>query len=666
MAYIALYRKWRPKSFEDVVGQSHITETLQKAIDTDKVAHAYLFSGPRGTGKTSTAKIFARAMNCVHGPTSHPCNECEICRHILSGESMDVVEIDAASNRSIEDIRTLRETIKFMPAEGNKKIYIIDEVHMLTTEAFNALLKTLEEPPAHVIFILATTEPERIPMTILSRCQRYEFHRITSADIAARLMYVAEQEHIGLTKGAAHILAVQADGGMRDALSMLDQCAGNADGPIDEGLVRDLLGLIGRDWLFSLSDAVFQGRGSIVIKAVDDVIRMGKEPQIILTELVEHLRAIMLYQADPHTDTLAAYADSLPQLAKQAESVAAEQVFAVLSVLQQAMLTAKNSPVPRVAVEMGLLMASRPMPAAGADLPVGQSAVIPDGILDRLLKLEQAVFHGGAAPGKSEAAKRKEYIPLPDEDELPSVMDEEAVPFPDDEYTTPQEHTAPSVRERQSPKPVDRGAVTEPERRQERPQSPAPAAAQTAAPSPSGASSVVPSAEYQQVWQQVCDILGKKLKKPGVQSCVRTGRVLYIGGGEAAVAYKTPFLVKRANREDYFRFVDEALEMVLGGSCHMKGFLEGSPDVAEYEKKNAESGITSRPAEEQPLPKEEAQPEATAGVSAEASLPQPPVSEEPPSLRPVLPEEMTAADRALLEPLLKTVGDCNIYIEDKP
>ena len=180
MAYIALYRKWRPKTFEDVVGQGHITKTLQKAIDTDKVAHAYLFSGPRGTGKTSTAKIFARAMNCVHGPTSHPCNECEACLHIMNGESLDVVEIDAASNRSIEDIRSLRETIKFMPAEGKKRVYIIDEVHMLTTEAFNALLKTLEEPPAHVIFILATTEPEKIPMTILSRCQRYEFRRITA------------------------------------------------------------------------------------------------------------------------------------------------------------------------------------------------------------------------------------------------------------------------------------------------------------------------------------------------------------------------------------------------------------------------------------------------------------------------------------------------------
>lgn len=262
MAYIALYRKWRPKTFEDVVGQRQITETLQKAIDTDKVAHAYLFSGPRGTGKTSTAKIFARAMNCVHGPTSHPCNTCDVCRHILAGESLDVVEIDAASNRSIEDIRNLRETIKFMPAEGRKKIYIIDEVHMLTTEAFNALLKTLEEPPAHVIFILATTEPEKIPMTILSRCQRYEFRRITSHDIAERILYIADQEHIDITRGAAHILSVQADGGMRDALSLLDQCVSNADGTIDETLVRNLLGLVGRDWLFSWPMPYFPIKGT--------------------------------------------------------------------------------------------------------------------------------------------------------------------------------------------------------------------------------------------------------------------------------------------------------------------------------------------------------------------------------------------------------------------
>ena len=386
MAYIALYRKWRPKTFEDVVGQSHITDTLKKAIDTDKVGHAYLFSGPRGTGKTSTAKIFARAMNCIHGPTSHPCNECEVCRHIMDGESMDVVEIDAASNRSIEDIRTLRETVKFMPAEGHKKIYIIDEVHMLTTEAFNALLKTLEEPPGHVIFILATTEPERIPMTILSRCQRYEFRRITSDDITQRILYIAEQEHIDITKGAAHILAVQADGGMRDALSMLDQCVSNAEGTIDEALVRNLLGLIGKDWLFSLSNAVVSGDGETIVKDVDEIVRMGKEPQVILTELLAHLRALMIFQAAPQSDTLAGYDDCRDELAKQAETIPAARVFQILQVLQEALLSAKTSPEPRIAVEMGLLRASRPVVTGGGSDEV--NALI-QGLVDRIEKLER-------------------------------------------------------------------------------------------------------------------------------------------------------------------------------------------------------------------------------------------------------------------------------------
>ena len=438
MAYIALYRKWRPRNFEDVVGQSHITETLQKAIDTDKVAHAYLFSGPRGTGKTSTAKIFARAMNCVHGPTSHPCNECEVCRHIMSGESLDVVEIDAASNRSIEDIRTLRETIKFMPAEGHKKIYIIDEVHMLTTEAFNALLKTLEEPPAHVIFILATTEPERIPMTILSRCQRYEFRRITSDDIAKRLLYVAGQEQIDLTKGAAHILAVQADGGMRDALSMLDQCVSNTSGTIDEGVVRDLLGLIGKDWLFSLAQAIFDGKGDVIIKAVDDVIHMGKEPRVILTELLAHLRAVMLCQAAPSSDTLSAYDDCLDELRRQSGEWTADSVFQVLAILQQALLTAKTSPVPRIAVEMGLLMAARQLTQPPA---ISISAVAPQ---------------ASGRKAKTAAATKPDVIPVPEEEDYSGAYGpEEAVPFPEDEFTSPELVPAvrPAAREAAAPVP---------------------------------------------------------------------------------------------------------------------------------------------------------------------------------------------------------------------
>ena len=651
MAYIALYRKWRPKGFEDVVGQSHITETLQKAIETDKVAHAYLFSGPRGTGKTSTAKIFARAMNCVHGPTAHPCNACEACLHIMSGESLDVVEIDAASNRSIEDIRTLRETIKFMPVEGHKKIYIIDEVHMLTTEAFNALLKTLEEPPAHVIFILATTEPERIPLTILSRCQRYEFRRITSADIAHRLLYVAEQEQIELTKGAAHILAVQADGGMRDALSMFDQCVSNASGAVDEQLVRDLLGLIGKDWLFSLSQAIFDGRSDVIIKGVDDIIQLGKEPRVILTEILAHLRALMLCQAAPGSDTLSAYSDSMGELRKQAQSASPETIFQVVDVLQQALLTAKTSPVPRIAVEMGLLMAAR-----------------------KLTQPVTAVDTGAHIPQPAPKKQHHEAIPVPEEDDYQSFSaPEEAVPFPDDEFTSVQ-RMAPSV-ERTSGKDALFAAVPS---RQSNQKPTSPSAEQTAAPAhqdvpetkapalpaASDAAPVV-SADYQNVWDKMCAILDKE-KKKAVLSCIRNGRVIYIGDGQVIVAFKTAFMVKRANREDYFKLTDEALSSVLGGAYHMQGFLEGDDELKTYEKKKHKSVAAApvvpevpevvRPPEPEPLSEI---PETD--IQAPTALPE---SDEE-VWQPASVDDMNADERAALGPLIKTVGDCNIYIENK-
>jgi DNA polymerase-3 subunit gamma/tau len=641
MAYIALYRKWRPKNFEDVVGQSHITETLQKAIDTDKVAHAYLFSGPRGTGKTSTAKIFARAMNCVHGPTSHPCNECEVCRHIMSGESLDVVEIDAASNRSIEDIRTLRETIKFMPAEGHKKIYIIDEVHMLTTEAFNALLKTLEEPPAHVIFILATTEPERIPMTILSRCQRYEFRRITSDDIARRLLYVAGQEQIDLTKGAAHILAVQADGGMRDALSMLDQCVSNTSGTIDEGVVRDLLGLIGKDWLFSLAQAIFDGKGDVIIKDVDDVIHMGKEPRVILTELLAHLRAVMLCQAAPASDTLSAYDDCLDELRKQAGELTAEAVFQVLAILQQALLTAKTSPVPRIAVEMGLLMASRQLtqPALVNSYAAGPKAP------------EKKV--------KAQSAEKPDVIPVPEEDDYSGGYGlEEAIPFPEDEFTSPG--TVPDVRPaaQEAAAPVPQSVRPA----QTAVPAPAPPVVKAAMPAdkagavePVQAARPVESAEYQDVWKKMCAILDKE-KKKAVLSCIRNGRVVYIGEGQVIVAFKTAFMVKRANREDYFKFTDAALSQILGGTYHMQGFLEGDAELAGYEKKKSElpdvQVVETVPEQPEDIPVPAPSQEVTESGDETAW--------QPASL-----DDMDEAERAALEPLLKNVGDCNIYIENK-
>ncbi len=653
MAYIALYRKWRPKGFEDVVGQSHITETLQKAIETDKVAHAYLFSGPRGTGKTSTAKIFARAMNCVHGPTAHPCNACEACLHIMSGESLDVVEIDAASNRSIEDIRTLRETIKFMPVEGHKKIYIIDEVHMLTTEAFNALLKTLEEPPAHVIFILATTEPERIPLTILSRCQRYEFRRITSDDIAHRLLYVAEQEKIELTKGAAHILAVQADGGMRDALSMFDQCVSNASGAVDEKLVRDLLGLIGKDWLFSLSQAIFDGRSDVIIKGVDDIIQLGKEPRVILTEILAHLRALMLCQAAPGSDTLSAYSDSMDELRKQAQSASPEAIFKVVDVLQQALLTAKTSPVPRIAVEMGLLMVARKWTRPVNTVDVGAAALQP-------------------APKK----QHHEAIPVPEEDDYQSFSaPEEAVPFPDDEFT-PVQRMAPSVEGASGGDALF--AAASPRKPIQKLTSPV--AEQTAAPdhqnvperkapAQSAASDAAPvvSADYQNVWKKMCAILDRE-KKKAVLSCIRNGRVVYIGDGQVIVAFKTAFMVKRANREDYFKLTDEALSSVLGGTYHMQGFLEGDDELKAYEKKKRKAVAAAPVAPVVPEVVQPADPEpAQPPEIPETDIPAPAVLPESDEdvWQPASVDDMNADERAALGPLIKTVGDCNIYIENK-
>lgn len=657
MAYIALYRKWRPKTFEDVVGQRQITETLQKAIDTDKVAHAYLFSGPRGTGKTSTAKIFARAMNCVHGPTSKPCNTCEICRHIMSGESLDVVEIDAASNRSIDDIRNLRETIKFMPAEGRKKIYIIDEVHMLTTEAFNALLKTLEEPPAHVIFILATTEPEKIPMTILSRCQRYEFRRITSQDIADRILYVAEQEQIPITKGAAHILAVQADGGMRDALSLLDQCVSNAEGTIDEALVRDLLGLVGRDWLFSLAKAVFQGKGDVIIKDVDDVVRMGREPRVILTELLEHLRAIMLYQAAPQSDTLAAYADSLDELGAQAKSVSPQQVFRILGTLQQALLTAKNSPVPRVAVEMGLLMASagETTPELAKAVPAAADGALIQRLADRVSRLEQALAGGvkAAAPAPQKTA---EEIPLPDDEFAASA------PPPDDFddagfLTSRPAVPVEPVPGESAPAPAGRTpqrAARQPQPAPKVPKKPA-AAPEKPAAAASSQSAAAP-AQYAAIWKQVCQILEKQ-KKFMIVSCIKSGKVVYIGDTEVIISLNSPFLVKRANLEDYYTFIDAALVSILGKGYHMRAYLDKDPELARYEKKNAEP--LTRPEAAAALPLEEKEP-------AQEPVPETaPAAQEKPVLTPVRLDDVPASERRFLEPLLKTLGDCHIYIENK-
>ena len=356
MAYIALYRKYRPQTFTDVVGQHQVSDTLMRAIREDKVAHAYLFAGPRGTGKTSTAKIFARAINCEHGPTDHPCNECSACRSILSGQSMDVLEIDAASNRGIDEVRALRESVKFMPVEGRKKVFIIDEAHMLTTEAWNALLKTIEEPPAHVMFIFATTEIEKLPVTIVSRCQRYTFRRITSDDIAQRLSYVAEKEGFGLDSAAAQLIAVHADGGLRDALSILDQCAGMATGSITPQVVEELIGLVSKEWIIHFLDALRNGDGPKVLSYVHDALAEGRDATQIMEALIQHVRALLVGKVAPDADELKVYDAFKDEFLAQANTVDFNELNQYVRSAQSIMNDAKQVDNPRTIIEMGLLV----------------------------------------------------------------------------------------------------------------------------------------------------------------------------------------------------------------------------------------------------------------------------------------------------------------------
>ena len=389
MAYVALYRRWRPERFADLVGQEHISRTLSRAVMSGQTSHAYLFTGPRGTGKTSTAKILARALNCAEGPTLTPCGVCDSCRSISDGSSMDVFEIDAASNRGIDEIRDLRESVKFAPTEGHYKIYIIDEVHMLTTEAFNALLKTLEEPPERVIFILATTEPHKVPATIQSRCQRYDFHRITVTEIRDRLIYVCKESDIAAEEDALDIIAAQADGGMRDALSILDQCMALAEGTLTAERVQEALGLVGRAWIRRMAGEIAARDAAALIAQLSELLQSGRELKQVLAELAQYFRRLMIAGVGGAVSAAELCAGDAEELRMDAAQFTQEEIMSILRRLNETMQELRTSPQPRIAVETLLIGLCHTEGTA----PSGESTAPPTGGADaaRIARLEAQV-----------------------------------------------------------------------------------------------------------------------------------------------------------------------------------------------------------------------------------------------------------------------------------
>ena len=384
--YQALYRKWRPMTFDDIVGQNHITETLKHELASDKIGHAYLFCGTRGTGKTSTAKIFSRAVNCENPKDGEPCNVCDTCKGIIDGRIMDVYEMDAASNNGVDAIRNLREEVIYTPAGCKYKVYIIDEVHMLTIQAFNALLKTLEEPPEHALFILATTEPQKIPQTILSRCQRYDFKRIGVDDIAGRLKKVAAAEGINATEDALELIAEIGDGSMRDALSVLDRCSAFGEELRREN-VSEIVGIVDERVLFDITEDVISSNVSGAIAKLDGLLNMGKDVLTFFEDYIEHLRSVLLCnECEKPEKVLEKSPEAIKKYKSQAERLTATQLIYGITILNEYHGRAKSMSIPRIAAEVALIKFCKPKYSSEVEA-----------LNARIEKLEQLVGRGAAA-----------------------------------------------------------------------------------------------------------------------------------------------------------------------------------------------------------------------------------------------------------------------------
>lgn len=356
MVYTALYREWRPKTFNDVVGQEHITTTLKNQILNHRIAHAYLFCGTRGTGKTSTAKVFAKALNCLNLQDGEPCNECEMCRKINEGLAIDVTELDAASNNGVDKIRDIIDDVKYPPQEAKYKVYIMDEVHMLSAGAVNAFLKTLEEPPNNVIFILATTDPQKLPITILSRCQRFDFKRINNNEITARLRKIVDDQNVLADERSLNLIARVSDGAMRDSLSILDQAISMGNGNVDYNTVVSMLGLVTNEHLFNLTNAVIQRSVEKSIGIIEDVIYSGKDIYLFIKDLITHYRNLLMAKVTNNPEeVLDMSEENIALIKEQSARLRAEEIMRCIRILQEAENNAKLSKQARLYCELAII-----------------------------------------------------------------------------------------------------------------------------------------------------------------------------------------------------------------------------------------------------------------------------------------------------------------------